>query len=323
MQVDNKINFALLVILSSWITYTYINIYLYVCYTGILLSLNSQCKMDTEDLCIQDDLRSKKKYMFLSKFISMVKGDHVFALQLALNIIANAVLSSRSNRDDLSKEMLAFVKSQLEFMRLQYKAAQAAEKEATKLAMNLRDNINKITRQIADWETPKRSNRILPEFQDQANYNSPAKKDVAPFTPPHNNTKENLSYGILAKPISLPNSPWEKRSIVTGESSPRTPKLNLKRNAEPSETIDFNSDRSEKIRKITLSKSDCENDTRVGEKVNLTPAKKEHELRPNIDDHGFLKFTSATPGSKLTPHIPESQLILPNDTDEIFKDIQI
>lgn len=279
--------------------------------------------MDTEDLCIQDDLRSKKKYMFLSKFISMVKGDHVFALQLALNIIANAVLSSRSNRDDLSKEMLAFVKSQLEFMRLQYKAAQAAEKEATKLAMNLRDNINKITRQIADWETPKRSNRILPEFQDQANYNSPAKKDVAPFTPPHNNTKENPSYGILAKPISLPNSPWEKRSIVTGESSPRTPKLNLKRNAEPSETIDFNSDRSEKIRKITLSKSDCENDTRVGEKVNLTPAKKEHELRPNIDDHGFLKFTSATPGSKLTPHIPESQLILPNDTDEIFKDIQI
>ena len=65
----------------------------------------------------------------------MVKGDHVFALQLALNIIANAVLSSRSNRDDLSKEMLAFIKSQLEFMRLQYKAAQAAEKEATKLAI--------------------------------------------------------------------------------------------------------------------------------------------------------------------------------------------
>ena len=125
-------------------------------FSGILLSLNSQCKMDTEDLCILDDPNSKKKYMFLSKFVSIVQGDHDFALRLALNVMANAVQASRTNEDDTSKEMLSFIKSQLEFMRVQYKSAQAAEREAAKTVLSLQDNINTVTRQVTEWETPEK-----------------------------------------------------------------------------------------------------------------------------------------------------------------------
>ena len=133
-------------------------------FSGILLSLNSQCKMDTEDLCILDDPNSKKKYMFLSKFVSIVQGDHDFALRLALNVMANAVQASRTNQDDTSKEMLSFIKSQLEFMRVQYKSAQAAEREAAKTVMSLQDNINKVTRQVTEWETP------VTEFFDKSEF---------------------------------------------------------------------------------------------------------------------------------------------------------
>ena len=111
--------------------------------------------MDTEDLCILDDPNSKKKYMFLSKFISTVNGEHDFALRLALNVMANAVQASKTDQDDASKEMLSFIKSQLEFMRIQYKSAQAAEKEVAKTVISLRDNIDRLTGQITEWETPK------------------------------------------------------------------------------------------------------------------------------------------------------------------------
>jgi len=53
--------------------------------------------------------------------------------------------------------MLSFIKSQLEFMRVQYKSAQAAEREAAKTVMSLQDNINKVTRQVTEWETPRRN----------------------------------------------------------------------------------------------------------------------------------------------------------------------
>ena len=123
--------------------------------SGILLSLNSQCKMGIEDLSVQDDPKSKKKYMFLSKFISTVNGEHDFALRLALNVMANAVQASKSDQDDISKEMLSSIKSQLEFMRIQYKSAQAVEKEVANTVISLRDNIDRLTGQITEWETPK------------------------------------------------------------------------------------------------------------------------------------------------------------------------
>jgi len=124
-------------------------------HAGILLSLNSQCKMGVEDLSVQDDPKSKKKYMFLSKFISTVNGEHDFALRLALNVMANAVQASKSDQDDISKEMLSSIKSQLEFMRIQYKSAQAVEKEVANTVISLRDNIDRLTGQITEWETPK------------------------------------------------------------------------------------------------------------------------------------------------------------------------
>ena len=111
--------------------------------------------MGIEDLSVQDDPKSKKKYMFLSKFISTVNGEHDFALRLALNVMANAVQASKTDQDDASKEMLSFIKSQLEFMRIQYKSAHSAEKEVAKTVISLRDNIDRVTGQISEWETPR------------------------------------------------------------------------------------------------------------------------------------------------------------------------
>lgn len=299
-------------------------------HAGILLSLNSQCKMDTEDLCIQDDPKSKKKYMFISKFVSMVKGDHDFTLKLALNVMANAVHASRTNQDDTSKEMLSFIKSQLEFMKIHYKAAQVAEKEAAKTVMSFRDNINRITRQITDWENPKRPNRVLSEFQDQPGYISPSKRNT-PFIP--HQTKENQAFGILAQPvIARPNSPWDKRNIVTGESSPKTPKLNTKR---PVSSNEINLDYSTTPDKLLKNSSDKNAVHRSKTIVNgnwsphtnmyTSPSIKKDEAKQPLDDHGFLKF----PCENLRPkksngkeRTPESQLILPDDTDDIFKNIQ-
>ena len=284
--------------------------------------------MDTEDLCIQDDPKSKKKYMFISKFVSMVKGDHDFTLKLALNVMANAVQAGRTNQDDTSKEMLSFIKSQLEFMRIQYKAAQVAEKEAAKTVMSFRDNINRITRQITDWEHPNRPNRVLSEFQVQPGYLSPSKQNT-PFIP--HQIKENQAFGILAQPIARPNSPWDKRNIVTGESSPKTPKLNKKR---PASCNEINLNYSPTPDKLLTNSSDKNtvpssktivsgNGSSTTNTYASPSTKKDNEAKQNIDVHGFLKF----PCENLRPkkfngkeHTPESQLI--NDTDDIFKDIQ-
>ena len=285
--------------------------------------------MNTEDLTIQDDPKSKKKFMFLSKFVSMVKGDHDFALKLALTVMANSVLASRLNQDDTSKEMLAFIKSQLEFMRVQYKAAQAAEREAAKTVTSFRDNINRITRQLADWETPKRTNRILAEFHDQVVNISPKKTTL------HQGHKDDMPFGILAKPLSRSNSPWEKRNIVTGESSPKTPKIDNKRKLPANELREDDSRTPDKTFKIGSCKNDYPKAS-VSDVGSLTcftsnniasSAIKDCDPKPKVDDHGFLDFTSSTTATKPSTDskhgVPESQLILPDDTDEIFKDMSI
>ena len=182
-------------------------------------------------------------------------------------------------------------------IRDRFKAAQAAEREAGKSVISLRDNINRITRQMSDWETPKRSKQMLVEFLDPAANNiSPSKRSV-PFTPLQNQTKDVPSYGILAQPLSRPSSPWEKRNIGTGDlASPKTPALNNKRSISSLETKQGNSGTPEKIHKI------------VG-----------------VDDHGFLNFPTATSTKSYvneSHRLPDSQLILPNDTDELFKDIK-
>ena len=184
--------------------------------------------MEVEDLTIQDDPKTKKKYMFLSKFVSLIKGDHDFALKLALNVLANAVQASRTNQDDTSKEMLTVIKSQLEFMRVQFKAAQSVERETGKLVYSLRENINRITRQICDWETPQRSKRTIAELEDHFNM-SPSKRNT-PFTPPQNQLKEASTFGILAKPLG---SPREKRNNLSeNPASPRTPFYNRSTSSE-------------------------------------------------------------------------------------------
>jgi len=299
-------------------------------HAGILLSLNSQCKMDIEDLSIQDDPKSRKKFMFLSKFVSIVKGDHDFALRLALNVLANAVLASRTNNDDTSKEMLTFIKSQLEFMRLQYKAAQSAEKEAAKTAMSLRDNINKITRQITDWENPRRPNRRIAELFDFRSNTSPSKCDEHLNS---NQIKDSSACGILAQPVSKPCSPWERRSIVTGENSPKTPKLN-KRVASSDALTPHNAASPNKLPKINSEKMETPKSlsssniaSASGRDRSMTPTSTKKENEQNVDNHGFLNFNSAT--SFVKPQVnekrltPESQVISPNDTDDIFKSLNI
>ena len=304
---------------------------MYSIFVGILLSLNSQCKMDIEDLSIQDDPKSKKKFMFLSKFVSIVKGDHDFALRLALNVLANAVLASRTNNDDTSKEMLTFIKSQLEFMRLQYKAAQSAEKEAAKTAMSLRDNINKITRQITDWENPRRPNRRIAELFDFRSNTSPSKSDEHLTS---NQIKDSSACGILAQPVSKPCSPWERRSIVTGENSPKTPKLNKRvassdaltpqNAASPNKLPKMNSEKMETPKSISSSNIAS---SASGRDRSMTPTSTKKEIEQNVDNHGFLNFNSAT--SFVKPQVnekrltPESQVISPNDTDDIFKSLNI
>ena len=304
---------------------------------GILLSLNSQCKMGIEDLSIQDDPKSKKKYIFLSKFVSSVKGDHDFALKLTLNVLANAVVASRTNQDDISKEMLTFIKSQLEFMRIQYKAAQNAEREAGKLAISFRDNINRITRQMSDWETPKRSKQIVAVFQDAVNI-SPSKRNV-PFTPPQNQSKDLPTYGILAQPLSRPGSPWEKRNMLNGDpASPRTPTINSKRGMPSSEKRE-NPGTPEKNLKLCSSNYESTRYTNMSGGIGLCHtnsnskggvatvlAKNECDPKPKVDAHGFLNFPLATSCNKSNSNenhgLPESQIILPDDTDDIFKTIQ-
>ena len=288
--------------------------------------------MDTEDLSIQDDPKSKKKYMFLSKFVSIVKGDHEFALRLALNVMANAVQASRSNNDDSSKEMLSFIKSQLEFMRLQYKAAQVAEKEAAKTTMSLRDNINKVTRQITDWENPRRPNRMLAELYDFSSNLSPSKVNQL-LTP--NQNKDSSACGILAQPISKTSSPWEKRSIVTGENSPKTPKLNKRvassdalvpqNSASPNKFAKISSDKMELAKSVSNSSIGSPASGSDWKTISSTSSKK--EIEQTVDNHGFLNFNSAT--SFVKPQVnekrrtPESQAISPNDTDDIFKTLNI
>ena len=43
--------------------------------------------MGVEDLSVQDDPKSKKKYMFLSKFVSTVNGEQSFAVFTSLILI--------------------------------------------------------------------------------------------------------------------------------------------------------------------------------------------------------------------------------------------
>ena len=40
-------------------------------------------------------------------------------------------------------------------MRIQYKSAQTVEKEVANTVISLRDNIDRLTGQITEWETPK------------------------------------------------------------------------------------------------------------------------------------------------------------------------
>ena len=302
-------------------------------FSGILLSLNSQCKLDTEDLCIQDDPKSKKKYMFLSKFVSIVKGDHDFALRLALNVMANAVQASRTNQDDTSKEMLSFIKSQLEFMRVQYKSAQAAEREAAKTVMSLRDNINKVTRQITEWENPRRPNRMLAELYDFGSNMSPSKGNQQLTS---NQIKDSSACGILAQPLSKPCSPWEKRSIVTGESSPKTPNINKRvavldtltpvNTGSPNKVIKVSSDKSEFTKSI--SSGNIGSPAAGQARNNFTPSTStKKETEPNVDNHGFLNFNSpskfAKPQINEKVRISESQAVSPNDTDDIFKSLNV
>ena len=289
--------------------------------------------MDTEDLSIQDDPKSKKKYMFLSKFVSIVKGDHDFALRLALNVMANAVQASRTSQDDTSKEMLSFIKSQLEFMRTQYKAAQAAEKEAARTVISLRDNINKVTRQIADWETPRRSRHIVTEYFDFNTNISPSKGNYQ-LTP--NQVKDSTACGILAQPALRPCSPWEKRSIVTGEDSPKTPKMNKspaisdtltpQNVASPNKAPKISLDQKEFVKSISIS--NFGSPSAGVDRKNVTPStSSKKEIESNVDNHGFLKFNSANSFAKplvnAKERTPESQVISPNDTDDIFKTLNI
>ena len=262
--------------------------------------------MDTEDLSIQDDPKSKKKYMFLSKFVSIVKGDHDFALRLALNVMANAVQASRTNQDDTSKEMLSFIKSQLEFMRTQYKAAQTAEKEAARTVMSLRDNINKITRQITDWETP-RSRKLVTDYFDFNTNMSPSKGNHQ-LTP--NQTKDFTACGILAQPALRPCSPLEKRNIVSGENSPKTPKSNKRlatsdkltphKADSPNKALKMSSDKKEFSKSISISNIGSPS-TGI-DRNSVTPSTSSKLDKSwmyvkcgssNVDNHGFLKFNSA------------------------------
>ena len=61
---------------------------------------------------VQDDPKSQKKFIYVSKFSSSIRGEHDFILKLALNLLANAVENGRSSskQEDESSEMLAFIK---------------------------------------------------------------------------------------------------------------------------------------------------------------------------------------------------------------------
>ena len=307
-------------------------------HAGILLSLNSQCKTDVEDFNVLDDPKSQKKFMFLSKFACSVKEDHEFVLKLALGALANTVENGRTRTqyDESRQEMLAFIKSQLEFARMQFKAAQGAEKEIRKIVSNLTDDINRITRQIANWEAPKMAGckRSLGEIDDQ-DFCSATKSSKKQGNKSPNTTTPSRNFGTLPQlPLSSsgPGSPWEKRNLANtnggnNPASPRTPTTVRPPMAPLSNATAFHGTVRTPEKHTSIMNAPITSLTATDKTTTIT------------DDHGFLRFAKTpsnisnnykqTPLTNVTGEVAESRTthkqgadvaVLSNDTDDLFKD---